>query len=338
MTKTLAEKIASELLESPVDELEPTEPTAPDLEDEEDEEEEPEDDAIVTRGGADVEDAVSRKTQGLIDAANSELFKNNLKLATHIANAFRTHGSEADVEDRITVAKMALIAAAESFKEEFGVPFGSYASRVIRNALSRNFTKGKKKFAHEIHGHDAFAGNGEEDEVDPNDRYKDNAEQSDVSQSVDRKSTVDIIRQVIGELDERERFVMTGLNQEHPRTLQEMGDELGLSKMMISRIKDQAFAKIRRRLQKLGYIGVQDRILKGAEESVADALVRNLLDSGNSHWNGRSGAAAKREDADALDDEDEIAQLQWQELVREVEASNNFEEPEEVDPETTVSA
>ena len=64
-----------------------------------------------------------------------------------------------------------------------------------------------------------------------------------------RDSFTKQIQQVVGELDEKERDVMRmrfGLDGEEPRTLQEIGERLGLSRERIRQIESKAKEKLRR--------------------------------------------------------------------------------------------
>lgn len=64
-----------------------------------------------------------------------------------------------------------------------------------------------------------------------------------------RDSFTKQIQQVVGELDEKERDVMRmrfGLDGEEPRTLQEIGESLGLSRERIRQIESKAKEKLRR--------------------------------------------------------------------------------------------
>jgi len=73
-----------------------------------------------------------------------------------------------------------------------------------------------------------------------------------------RSSFAEQIQAMVGELDEKERQVIRmrfGLDGEEPRTLQEIGEELGLSRERIRQIESKAKEKLRRNQRTQGLRG-----------------------------------------------------------------------------------
>jgi len=98
-----------------------------------------------------------------------------------------------------------------------------------------------------------------DDDVEVGDRIKDTLSPS-VEYQIIKNSVQDQIRQLLEELDEKEALVLKlrfGLDDDIPRTLQEIGDMVNLTRERIRQIEQKAMRKLARshRLQQLrGYI------------------------------------------------------------------------------------
>lgn len=98
-----------------------------------------------------------------------------------------------------------------------------------------------------------------DEDVEVGDRIKDTLSPS-VEYQIIKNSVQDQIRQLLEELDEKEALVLKlrfGLDDDIPRTLQEIGDMLNLTRERIRQIEQKAMRKLARshRLQQLrGYI------------------------------------------------------------------------------------
>lgn len=71
----------------------------------------------------------------------------------------------------------------------------------------------------------------------------------DTDEEVLRQSFEETLREVLSELSEKEREVLTlrfGLDDDEPRTLREIGEQLGISRERVRQIESQALAKLRR--------------------------------------------------------------------------------------------
>ncbi len=80
----------------------------------------------------------------------------------------------------------------------------------------------------------------------------------DTDEGILRQSFEETLREALAKLSEKERQILSmrfGLGDDNPRTLREIGDELGISRERVRQIENQALAKLRR--------GAQSRALAG---------------------------------------------------------------------------
>ncbi len=71
----------------------------------------------------------------------------------------------------------------------------------------------------------------------------------DTDEEILRQSFEEALRDALGELSEKERQILSlrfGLEDDHPRTLREIGDALGISRERVRQIENQALTKLRR--------------------------------------------------------------------------------------------
>ena len=64
-----------------------------------------------------------------------------------------------------------------------------------------------------------------------------------------RESFEDTLREALGELSEKERQIIVmrfGIEDDRPRTLREIGEELGISSERVRQIENQALVRLRR--------------------------------------------------------------------------------------------
>ena len=93
---------------------------------------------------------------------------------------------------------------------------------------------------------------GDEDGREWIETIADDSEQADeqVAREHDREALRRWLREAMGVLSERERYIVAERKlREAPRTLESLGDELGLSKERIRQIEAAAFARMRRALE-----------------------------------------------------------------------------------------
>ncbi len=74
----------------------------------------------------------------------------------------------------------------------------------------------------------------------------------DTDEEILRRSFQETLRQALADLSDKERQILSlrfGLDDDKPRTLREIGDQLGISRERVRQIENQALAKLRRSSQ-----------------------------------------------------------------------------------------
>jgi RNA polymerase primary sigma factor len=213
--------------------------------------------------------------------AMRRLIESNLKFVVSYAKKYR--GMGLGLLDLINEGNVGLIEAAKRFDPTRNVRFISYAVWWIRQAIihalsqySRIYNIPQKTRAEVARGMGISEEEAddlavlEEKNVSLSDRLSDDGLEvedrisDDLSPPVEyqiiKSSVQRQIRAMIGGLDEKEAVVLKlrfGLDDDRPRTLQEIGNELGLTRERIRQIEQKAMRKLSRsrRLQQLrGYL------------------------------------------------------------------------------------
>jgi RNA polymerase primary sigma factor len=76
-----------------------------------------------------------------------------------------------------------------------------------------------------------------------------------------QQTDTELVREVLGTLDRRESTILTlrfGLEDDRPRTLEEIGARLGVTRERIRQIQEQALLKLRARIEKRDHPAIED--------------------------------------------------------------------------------
>lgn len=163
------------------------------------------------------------------------LTRRNLRLVVSIARKFLRPGG--NFFELVSDGNIALMRAVEKFDYSRGFKFSTYATWAIRRMLARSVPSEQKQLSRFRTGiEEPFAAAGHEGEsLYAQERV--NAEQKDY------------LRKILRKLDTRERDILSfrfGLKRgTEPQTLQQVGDELGVSKERIRQIEQRALKKLR---------------------------------------------------------------------------------------------
>ena len=168
-------------------------------------------------------------------AVKNQIVQANLRLVVSIAK--RYVGPNGDLWELISEGNMSLIRAVEKFDFARGNKISTYASW----AIMRNFAR---TIPNEQRHRDRFRTSHEE-MFNTSEEHRSDQQQQEIAQW-QREAQV---RKILERLDEREQQIVVsrfGLEHDHePRTLEEIGARLGVSKERIRQIQVRAMNKLR---------------------------------------------------------------------------------------------
>jgi RNA polymerase primary sigma factor len=217
--------------------------------------------AKLPRLTVDEERALGRRIQHDLDeAAVTRLVEANLRFVVSFAKRYRGFG--VSFLDLIHEGNLGLIEAARRFDPSRNVKFITYAVWWVREAMmhvlaeqTRAFSFPPKLFSTLRHGSDDVSLS---DPVASGGRDRKPRDLSEViaqdqvpavEDEMIHQSDLDELASALGDLDRKEREVVRlryGLEDDEPRTLQEIGDRLHLSRERVRQIESRAKEKLRR--------------------------------------------------------------------------------------------
>ena len=175
--------------------------------------------------------------------AREKLIVHNLRLVSHVVRKY--YGTAQDQEDLVSIGTIGLIKAVDTFKEENGARFATYAARCIQNEILMYF-RSQKKHATEVSIHETI-------DVDRDGNpltYMDvMATEDNVTEELDARVKSERVRLLVETvLDARERQIVTlryGLSGQAPLTQRQVAQLLGISRSYVSRIEKSALETLR---------------------------------------------------------------------------------------------
>jgi RNA polymerase primary sigma factor len=198
----------------------------------------------------------SKIQQGCDDAAISRLVESNLRFVVSYSKRYRDLG--VSLLDLIHAGNLGLIEAAKRFDPSRNVKFITYAVWWIRESMvhalsdqTRAFSFPPKLFAilgtssGDVSLNDPVAADGSRQVADT--LAQDGV--PPIEEAMIRQSDLDGLVSALGDLDGKEREIVRlrfGLEDDEPRTLQEIGDRLHLSRERVRQIESRAKDKLRR--------------------------------------------------------------------------------------------
>ena len=197
--------------------------------------------------------------QGDINAQN-EILTANLKFVFLTASKYK--GKGVPLPDLISEGNMGLIKAIEKFDVEKGVKFISYAVWWIRNSIQEYIKKQQSILSHEKDDDElnckinisSFKDYEEDEFVTVGDTIEDD---DSYSETIDRSiKSIEVVNKILEKLDNRERYIVKryyGIGAEKEMNLEEIGNELGITKERVRQIKRKSMDKLRSEILLLDY-------------------------------------------------------------------------------------
>lgn len=173
----------------------------------------------------------------------NELVETNLALVHYVARKF--NGTKLQYDDLVSIGSIGLIKAADSFKEEKGVKFNSFAVACIRNEILMGLRKIKNEYL-EVSFDSALSKNDENFEIHLADVI--GTDPDYVHDIVNEKNVKQGIFRAIQKLDEREQLLvnryMASFNNTEAPSQRDAAKMFGYSQSYISRLERKAIRKL----------------------------------------------------------------------------------------------
>lgn len=183
--------------------------------------------------------------------ARNKLVESNLKFAANIARNYK--GLGLSYSDLIQEANAGLFRAADKFEPERGNKFISYAVNWVRESILTALKKRNSLPSEELptdYNELEFVEDIREfDDIEDEKEYLlDDVYIQEEYDYEKEKDIATIVKLLLDTLTPREQFVVckyNGINEKKPKTLEEIGNELNLTKERVRQIHEKAMKKLR---------------------------------------------------------------------------------------------
>lgn len=181
--------------------------------------------------------------------AKQQIMESHLKFVFNVAKKYK--GKGIPLEDLISEGNIGLTKAIEKFDNEKGIKFISYAVWWIRQSIQECLNKRAKILFNEVSEEENKKIIGCEDGENDNENveycYETTSEYDDVMNELNESKQY-VIMKLLKKLPVRGQKIITyyyGLNGEEPKNLEDIGQELGITKERVRQIKEQCLKILR---------------------------------------------------------------------------------------------
>lgn len=184
-----------------------------------------------------------------------------------------------EAKELVSIGLIGLIKSVDTFDTTKKLQFSTYASRCIDNEILM-FLKKEKKHSNDKSFDEPLKINKEGIQLSIEDILRD--ESSNLASDYERKETYLIIRQLVEDLPERDKKIITlnfGFIDDKPLTQREIAKQLNLSQSYVSRLITKILKHIKYQLREQGIIESSfDEIIKAQKDKRDRKLVKNKGD------------------------------------------------------------
>jgi len=163
--------------------------------------------------------------------AKNRILNANLRIVIQFAKKRMT-----DFYNRISDGNDSLMKAIECFDYTRGFKFSTYATSAIKNNFASGAVRQAKLHTRFQTGNEAILGNHLDGRGDPH---------TEIAAQSQRE---ELVPRILERLNDRERMIIEsrfGFGNKEPKTLQEIGTEIGVTKERVRQIEARAFDKLR---------------------------------------------------------------------------------------------
>ena len=178
------------------------------------------------------------------ESAKKILIEHNLRLVAHVAKKYQS--TNIDQDDLISIGTIGLIKGINSFKSDKNYKLATYVARCIENEILM-YLRANKKYVLDVYLNEPIGKDKDDNVVTLQEVLEE--KQKDIEDEIDLKFQIEnLYKKMEKVLSKREKTIIRlryGLDDSHPRTLEEVGKEFNVTRERIRQIEAKALRKLR---------------------------------------------------------------------------------------------